>query len=100
MPENILPIRCTVLESIVLQMATVMRVLGMRVEDKGLVCTLSETVKLSPDIGKTEFLMFQAHTALSFQFHLLLLTTPKCLMLFRYKFFTYCFLTFSCNEDR
>ncbi|KAL0380040.1 UNVERIFIED_CONTAM: hypothetical protein Sangu_0068300 [Sesamum angustifolium] len=83
MLENILLIRCMDLESIASQMATATRVHGMRVEDRGLGCTLSGMAKLSLAIGKMEFLMFQAHRATPILFLQLLSTTLKCLMLFR-----------------
>lgn len=59
---NTLQTRCMDSEFIVLQMAIVMKEPGMRVEDKGLGCILSGTVKLSLVTGKMEFLMSLAHT--------------------------------------
>lgn len=64
MQGNILRTRCMDLVSIALQMAIGMRVLGMRVEDKGLECIRLEMGKRNLVIGKMEFLMSQAHRTL------------------------------------
>ena len=61
---NILPTRCMDLVSIVLQMAIGTRVLGMRVDDKGLECIRLEMGKCNLVIGKMEFSMSQAHKTL------------------------------------
>lgn len=55
MPGNILQTRCMDLVSILLQMAIGMRVLGMRVEGKGLECIHLEMGKHNLVIGKMEF---------------------------------------------
>ncbi|KAL0410769.1 UNVERIFIED_CONTAM: hypothetical protein Slati_3666600 [Sesamum latifolium] len=83
MLENILLTRYMDLESITLPTATVMRGLGTRVEDRVLERILSEMETLSPAIGKTGFLVFQAHRAPPILFPPLLSTTPKCSTLFR-----------------
>lgn len=83
MLENTLLIKCMGLGSIFSQMATVMKVLGMRVEDRGSDCTLSGMEKLNQAIGKMEFLMCLALRAPSLPFLLLLLITLECLTLFR-----------------
>lgn len=63
MLENTLRTRCTVSASILLPMVIIMRVLGMRVDGKGLACTLLEMGKLNLDIGRMGFLIYQVHKA-------------------------------------
>ena len=55
MRESILQIRCMGLVFTVLQMDIDMRVVGMKEEDKGLVCIRSETETLNRVIGITGF---------------------------------------------
>lgn len=63
MLENTLQTRCMVSASILLPMVIIMRVLGMRVDGKGLACTLLEMGKLNLDIGRKEFLIYRVHKA-------------------------------------
>lgn len=54
-------ILCMDLEYTILQMGIDMKDHGMKEEDKGLVCTLSEMVKPNLGIGKMGFLISQVH---------------------------------------
>lgn len=78
MLENILLIRCMVLEYIVLQMGIATKERGMRERDKGLGCILLEMEKPNVVIGKMGFLTFQARRMPPILYPLLLFTTPKC----------------------
>lgn len=80
MLENILQTKCTVLVSTVLQTDIGTRVLGMKEEDKVVVCILLETETLNRATGITGFSLFPLLKILhKLDHHLLPFLMPKSL---------------------